>query len=118
MSSTNSLIDSSAAGTGTRTATPSAMVVTAARRCRAGRQPGADGSCRSQVDVLVKHCATLSLHAVKERFGSTGSAPVLSLPAVRRCHGVATSLDYQNATLKIVSGRLGSPSGHSGRLRE
>jgi len=27
-------------------------------------------------------------------------------------------VDYQNATLKIVSGRLGSPSGRSGRLRE
>jgi hypothetical protein len=46
-----------------------------------------------------------------------GSARVLSLPYLRRCHGVATSLDYQNATLKIVSGRLGSPSGPSGRLR-
>jgi Bacterial protein of unknown function (DUF899) len=46
-----------------------------------------------------------------------GGARVLSLPYLRRCHGVATSLDYQNATLKIVSGRLGSPSGRSGRLR-
>jgi hypothetical protein len=32
-------------------------------------------------------------------------------PYLRRCHGVATSLDYQNATPKIVSGRLGSSSG-------
>ena len=31
----------------------------------------ADGCCQSQVDVLVKHCATLLLHPVKERFGST-----------------------------------------------
>ncbi len=117
MSSTNSLILSSAAGTGTRTATPSAMVVTAAVTMPSwpptwgGWMLPESGRCPGQAlcdAVVARRQGALRQH---------GSARVLSWPYLRRCPGVATSLDYQNATLKIVSGRLGSLSGRSGRLR-
>ncbi len=84
------------------------------RRCPAA-EPTARGRPRKRLSRT--SARRLTAGSRNSTLRQHGSARVLSLPYLRRCHGVATSLDYQNATLKIVSGRLGSPSGRSGRLR-